>query len=357
MKIAIDLTALYGRKKTGVEYYAVDLYRALMKTDHDIIPIVHVRNEIDDNANTYVIPKCPRLWLENVALSCAIRKIKADIVFFPVFAPPVDIYFGCRSKIFKIIHDLVFFKYRDTINLAAKIYYTPKTLWMFKHADMVLTISETIKKELQPYTSRPIRNCGENIAQDFLDCDDKASEDDLHRWNLSGGGYFVSASTIEPRKNLKYLLSFIRPVLKKKGMKLVLVGKVRTTKDKELSRLISEMKEDIIFTDYVETHEMISLYRFAHAFILMSIYEGFGRTPFEALASGCRRIVLSDIPIFRETFGGEAMFLPLEDPETCAQRLMTEEIKEVSSDFKIPFDVLENNITQLLKEQEILLKK
>ena len=31
MKIAIDLTPLYGRKWTGVELYAIDLYHALFK--------------------------------------------------------------------------------------------------------------------------------------------------------------------------------------------------------------------------------------------------------------------------------------------------------------------------------------
>ena len=53
MKIAIDLTPLYGRKQTGVELYAIDLYKALLTTNHSIIPIFHVRNEIDENKNAY----------------------------------------------------------------------------------------------------------------------------------------------------------------------------------------------------------------------------------------------------------------------------------------------------------------
>ena len=39
MKIGIDLTALYGRTRTGVELYSIDLYRALLKTKNDIYPI------------------------------------------------------------------------------------------------------------------------------------------------------------------------------------------------------------------------------------------------------------------------------------------------------------------------------
>ena len=47
MKIAIDLTSLYGRKCTGVEMYAIDLYKALLSTGHKIVPIFHVENEIE----------------------------------------------------------------------------------------------------------------------------------------------------------------------------------------------------------------------------------------------------------------------------------------------------------------------
>lgn len=32
MRIAIDLTSLYARKRTGIEMYAIDLYRALLST-------------------------------------------------------------------------------------------------------------------------------------------------------------------------------------------------------------------------------------------------------------------------------------------------------------------------------------
>ena len=68
MKIAIDLTPLYGRKRTGVEMYAIDLYRALLTSGNLIIPIFHVQNELDDNPNAVIIPESNRLLLENIKL-------------------------------------------------------------------------------------------------------------------------------------------------------------------------------------------------------------------------------------------------------------------------------------------------
>lgn len=73
-------------------------------------------------------------------------------------------------------------------------------------------------------------------------------------------------------------------------MKLVLVGRKGWGKDKELLCLINDMSDIIVFTEYV-THEcLVSLYHYAHAFALLSIYEGFGRTPLKLL-----RVVVKEL--------------------------------------------------------------
>ena len=173
MKIAIDLTPLYGRKLTGVEMYAIDLYRALLTTGHQVIPIFHCENELDANSEAYVIPKRNRLWLENVSLSHALRKIKADIVLFPIFPPPVDIYFFCKSKFYQTIHDTVFLRYRETQNFAARYYHLPKEKLALKNLDGIITISETVKEQLKQFTEKPIYNLGENISIEYKEAKEK----------------------------------------------------------------------------------------------------------------------------------------------------------------------------------------
>lgn len=349
MKITIDLTPLYGRKKTGVEMYAIDLYKALLSTTHKIIPIFHQENEIDNNENAVIIPYTQRLLLENWKLSCIIRKIKPDIALFPIFPPPLDIYFFCKSKIVPTIHDVAFLKYRNTINRAAKYYLAPKALLTFKKANAIITISETVKKELQTYTDKPICNCGENISAEYKDCTSKSSTKYLKRWNLVPYNYFISVSTIEPRKNFKYLLKVIKPLLEKKNMKLVLVGRKGWGKDEELRQLIKDSENHIIFTEYVSLDCLISLYHFAFSFALLSLDEGFGRTPFEAAACGCKKIILSDIAIFHETFEKNALFLPLDNVEICRNILQSnfDKMPSIKNDFDIPFSAIEKKIHSL----------
>lgn len=346
MRIGIDLTSLYGRKRTGMEMYAIDLYRALLTTGHLIVPIFHGQNEVDDNPNAFIISKCKRLWLENVALSRAVWKIKADVVIFPVFPPPLNIYYGCKSKIYHTIHDTVSLRLRETQNLAARYYYMPKLRTFFRKGNGIITISETVKRQLAEYTNLPIWNMGENISKDFRNVKEQIDIKLLDKWRLASNNYFISVSTIEPRKNFDYLLEVIIPILKEQQRKMVLVGRKGWGKNKKLQQVIEKAGNNLVFTDYVTTKELFSLYHYAYAFALLSKDEGFGRTPFEAVACGCKRIILSDIEIFRETFDGNALFLPLYDYEK-AQALMSEVDKNlIKNNFELPYDVVEKRIKE-----------
>lgn len=348
MKVAIDLTPLYNRKHTGVEMYAIDLYKALLTTEHEIIPIFHVENEIDNNQKAYIIPKRYRLWPENISLSYVIRKIKADIVCFPIFAPPIDVYYIKETKIVPTVHDLAFMTCYKAVNPVAKYYLVPKRKLSLKKSDAIITISETERRQISAITDIPVYDCGENISIDYKNCEKKVDISFLANWNLSLNDYYISVSTIEPRKNFKYLLKIMGPVLKATGKKLVLVGRRGWGNDKELEQLINEMGNLLIFTEYVSTNCLVSLYRYAFAFILMSLDEGFGRTPFEAVACGCRRVILSDIPIFRETFRNDSLFLPLNKEDECKKILLKENIPLVSKEFNIPFNVIEERIGKVL---------
>ena len=70
----------------------------------------------------------------------------------------------------------------------------------------------------------------------------------------------------------------------------------------------------------------------------------YGRTPFEAVACGCKRIILSYIEIFHETFDGNATFLPLGNEEEAREIMLKNNYKEVSNSFRIPFHVMEDRI-------------
>lgn len=345
MRIAIDLTPLFGRKHTGVELYAIDLYRALLKTGNPIIPIFHMENELDDNSNSIVIYQTNRLILENFKLSAAIRKIKADVTLFPIFPPPVDLYISRPTKIVPVIHDTAFIRYHETLKFAAKYYLTPKYNLALKYADYIVSISDTAKKQLEDYSKVPVLNWGENISKEFMPKNIRINVNALKQFGVTPNNYYISVSTIEPRKNFKFLLKSIRSELASTGRKLVLVGRKGWGKDKELKQIIDDMKGMIVFTGYVSTEALQSLYHYAYAFTLLSLDEGFGRTPLEAIACGCRKIIVSDIDVFHETLGKSGNYIPLGNIDNAQEFFEKDVWNEVEQGFSVPFDEIEKRIS------------
>lgn len=344
MKVAIDLTPLHGRRWTGVELYAIDLYKALITLGYDVIPIFHVKNDVDNNSNAYIIDKSTRIVLENYALSKSVRKINADINLFPIFPPPIDLYFNRPGKIVPVIHDTAFLRHRATLKFAAKYYLTPKYKAALKKSDFIVSISETAKSQLEQYTPKKVINWGENIAEDYKPENIKIDYKLLDKFRITPNEYYISVSTIEPRKNLKYLLRTIEPELRSSCKKLVLVGRRGWGEDDELRLLIEKMSDSIIFTEYVSTDTLQSLYHYAYAFALLSLDEGFGRTPLEAIACGCKKIIVSDIDIFHETMGDSGNYIPLSNERLASELFSKHQWKDVKAGFELPFNVMEKKI-------------
>ena len=103
--------------------------------------------------------------------------------------------------------------------------------------------------------------------------------------------YFLSISTLEPRKNIDSIIkSFIELIEQEKiqDLNLVLVGTQGWDFDKifKAINLNPQFKNRIIFTGYVPDGDLAALYSGALAFVYMSLCEGFGLPPLEAMQCG-----------------------------------------------------------------------
>ena len=102
--------------------------------------------------------------------------------------------------------------------------------------------------------------------------------------------YFLSVSTLEPRKNLVRTLKayeIFRNRNKTIDPALVLVGK-HGWKCDEFHEVLerSKFKESVFVTGFVDDKTLISIYQNALAFLYPSLYEGFGLPVLEAMACG-----------------------------------------------------------------------
>ena len=122
--------------------------------------------------------------------------------------------------------------------------------------------------------------------------------------------YFLSVSTIEPRKNIiTAYRAFKKLKMNKKytNLKFVLVGKVGWGLNNSYYNMFAD--EDVILLENVPTEDLPYLYSNAVALIYIPLQEGFGVPPAEAMACGCP-VILSDIQVHREIHGdGKPLFV------------------------------------------------
>ncbi|MBC7162266.1 MAG: glycosyltransferase family 4 protein [Immundisolibacter sp.] len=123
--------------------------------------------------------------------------------------------------------------------------------------------------------------------------------------------YFLAVGTLEPRKNLSPLIAAFlelctsHPIA---GYRLVIVGQPGWKNAPVTRQLAAADADRVRWLGYVADDDLAALYQAAAAFVMPSLYEGFGIPVLEARASGTR-VVASDIPELREAGGPDAVYV------------------------------------------------
>jgi glycosyltransferase involved in cell wall biosynthesis len=101
--------------------------------------------------------------------------------------------------------------------------------------------------------------------------------------------YLLYVGTIQPRKNLDTLIEAFYRLKKSASIedKLVIVGRKGWLYEKLFARIKElHLESEIIFTGFVPDEELPFIYDRARVFLYLSLFEGFGLPPLEAMACG-----------------------------------------------------------------------
>lgn len=147
------------------------------------------------------------------------------------------------------------------------------------------------------------------------------------KYGLNEKSYFLSVSTIEPRKNLITQIEAFNILCEQQpdvNTLLVIVGS-RGWKYDAIIQHAAKFADRILFTGFVPDHELAVLYSEAVALCYMSHYEGFGLPLLEAMS--CRTVVVaannSSMP---EIVGNAGILVDTEDTAQLSkvmQQLLT----------------------------------
>jgi glycosyltransferase involved in cell wall biosynthesis len=148
----------------------------------------------------------------------------------------------------------------------------------------------------------------------------------LKTHNIPNNPYLLSLSTLEPRKNLTFLIKCFCQLITENpnlDLNLVLVG-VSGWKNKDIFEIVKkypQLHSRIIFTGYIPDIDLSAIYSGAIAFVYPSLYEGFGLPPLEAMQCGIP-VITSNTSSLPEVVGNAGITIDPKQPDELCQAML-----------------------------------
>lgn len=220
-----------------------------------------------------------------------LKKSDADYVWFP--SPVLPLIQNKKIKSIVTVHDFVSKDFRSTMTIKGRLisrFVEPRTI---KKCDYIWCVSEYTKNRLiQLYpnvknkvvcnTLSPDRNFSKLLLS-------KKVKESFKAKYLITKPFLLFVGSIEPRKNLGFLLNVFENFHKNHDFQLVIVG-ARHWGQSDLTNIINRTdypKKDVLFLEYVSEEDLCYLYNLAECYVSTSLNEGFGLPQTEAMACGC----------------------------------------------------------------------
>lgn len=195
--------------------------------------------------------------------------------------------------------------------------------WMFnaaaKHSELIFTVSEFSKKEIENHLHvEPDRIVVTGSGwQHFEKINEDMTFFERHS-ELKSKEYFLSASSITPQKNFKWVKK--AAAINKDQIFVIAGEKVNLTQDD------GEIDPDnLYYLGYVTDGEMKALMRNCKAFIHPAKYEGFGLTPMEAMSVGAP-IILSNATCLPEVYEDTVHYIDPDNADVNLEQLLEQPV-------------------------------
>ncbi|MCK5465989.1 glycosyltransferase family 4 protein [Candidatus Parcubacteria bacterium] len=332
MIVGIDIRMLARGTRTGVEEYTTNFLANMLSLNKNI------EYKLFYNGYKKIELDCDWLKFPNVELKqyrIPNRFLDTSLYFFNYpkidkLLKEVDVFFSphiflssvskkCKSVM--TFHDLSFEKYPE-------FYSASKNYWHFsmnpkkqaRKTDKIIAVSESTKNDLVGlYNINPgkikVIYSGINSVSSIQYSVFSISKI-KKKYNLPEK-YILYLGTLEPRKNIVGLIKAFEMFKRRRhsrmspaeNYKLVIAGSkgwlygdiFKTVKN-------SPVKNDIIFTGFIDDEDKSILYSQAELFVYPSFYEGFGFPPLEAMVCGTP-VITSNFSSLPEAVGDAAIMI------------------------------------------------
>ena len=198
------------------------------------------------------------------------------------------------SRLVVTIHDLIHWIFKSEFYSSAQAAYARLFFTrLAKCADKIIAVSEKTREDLMHYFQIPrerIRVIYEGVSENFFHVSDPARRRQFLSRQELPDQFFLYVGLMKPHKNVNRLIRIYRKLRSegKLGTPLVMVGKKdkKYPKGQELTQNLATGDGIFYLPQIASQEELAFLYGSAKALVHPSLYEGFGLTCLEAMASG-----------------------------------------------------------------------
>lgn len=272
-------------------------------------------------------------WRLSALISQALRRP------FPPLERPIRAQAGARTPIYHAtehllpyvtcptiltVHDLIFERYPEHHTRRNVLFLRAALPRFVRSARAIIAVSEQTRRDLIELYGTPaakIRVIREGVDERFVPASAAEVERVSAQWSPNRP-WLLMVGTLEPRKNHATALWALRR-LADEGFphRLLIVGGSGWL-FAPVAALVDELglQERVTFTGYVPLSDLLPLYAGADAFLMPSLYEGFGFPLLEALACGAPSIA-SSASSLPEVGGDAALYVPPLDAQALVDAL------------------------------------
>lgn len=271
-----------------------ECYRFIILLPQALHPSVEL--SFNKNVEVRVCPlfgckRIPRfIWFQTV-VSYMLYRIKPDLFITPLTNLPFIR--PAKTKTLAVVHDVVNIEFKDTMMRGNRILNSLLFKYTIEHADYLWANSHYTKGKILSYFSRMtshdmfVGDAPDRALFKKLNLADFEIKSLKQQYEIEGK-FILFVGSLEPRKNLEFLLNLM-PDLTKYGLKLLVVGG-KGWKNSRLKDLIDNndiIRKSTVFPGYISNEELCKLYNIADAYVSTSLNEGFGMPQLEAMLCGC----------------------------------------------------------------------
>ncbi|MBD2501056.1 glycosyltransferase family 4 protein [Anabaena azotica] len=358
LRIVVDATPVEP-KPSGVGFYVANLIDELDKlqtVENFQLGVVYQPGLKNWLKRDFSFPENLKRYTKNFLMPLPVRisdllinlEFKPSLSYFEKYFGTPNVLHGTNYSVYPCnnslkvmnIYDLTFIKYPNYTDSVVKTY-TKKVKRCLKWTDLILTISESSKRDIIEYLQvEPkkvyVTPLASRYRPNFLSKDIANDLEKKINYDFSKP-YLLFVSTIEPRKNIISIIAAFDFLKKnyKIEHQLVLIGKKGWSYESIFATIEnSPWKSEIHHLDYLSDELVALFYSKADVFVYPSHYEGFGLPVLEAMTLGAP-VITSNTSSIPEVTGDAAILIDPDEPVQLAEAIL-----KVISDFQLRQDLI-----------------